>query len=265
MDGLADIRECFRDWSTFDALGAFDRPASEGHAGGADPSRSAAAMANRRPVHHASWTIRSTGGSALLEPRGHGDAAVLVRRHVPGFLARLEDSHGLPEFVRDELAGFGVCGTSSRVSCRRRAARAATNCVCPFAVKATVSVRPAWAGGGRRGGAAGRPRAPGGGLPAVSARRGATRQAPACISRVVRGRVRQPVLTAPLVGGSAVAPDGSPAEGSAALVGSAELVTSGSLFSPQAARRHANEKRGSQRVGLSISCTPRTRPRRARR
>ena len=35
--------------------------------------------------------------------------------------------------------------------------------------------------------------------------------------------------------------------------------------SPQAARRHANEKRGSQRVGLSISCTPRTRPRRARR
>lgn len=39
------------------------------------------------------------------------DAAVLVRRHLPGFLARLEeDGHGLPEFVKDELAGFGVCG-----------------------------------------------------------------------------------------------------------------------------------------------------------
>ena len=39
------------------------------------------------------------------------DAAVLVRRHLPGFLARLEeDGHGLPEFVRDELAGFGACG-----------------------------------------------------------------------------------------------------------------------------------------------------------
>jgi hypothetical protein len=39
------------------------------------------------------------------------DAAVLVRRHLPGFLARLEESgHGLPEFVKDELAGFGVCG-----------------------------------------------------------------------------------------------------------------------------------------------------------
>lgn len=46
-------------------------------------------------------------------PRGTHDcdAAVLVRRHLPGFLARLEEGgHGLPEFVRDELAGFGVCG-----------------------------------------------------------------------------------------------------------------------------------------------------------
>ena len=39
------------------------------------------------------------------------DAAVLVRRHLPGLLARLEeDGHGLPVFVKDELAGFGVCG-----------------------------------------------------------------------------------------------------------------------------------------------------------
>jgi hypothetical protein len=53
------------------------------------------------------------------------DAAVLVSRHLPGFLARLEESgHGLPEFVKDELARFGVCGDfeqgfpQSQQSCR---------------------------------------------------------------------------------------------------------------------------------------------------
>ena len=36
---------------------------------------------------------------------------MLVRRNLLGFLAHLdESSHGLPEFVKVELAGFGVCG-----------------------------------------------------------------------------------------------------------------------------------------------------------
>lgn len=40
------------------------------------------------------------------------DAAVLVRRHLAGFIARLEESGQgpLPGFVRDELEGFGGCG-----------------------------------------------------------------------------------------------------------------------------------------------------------
>ena len=39
------------------------------------------------------------------------DAAVLVRRHLPGFLARLDESgHPLPEFVKQELEGFAGCG-----------------------------------------------------------------------------------------------------------------------------------------------------------
>ena len=40
------------------------------------------------------------------------DAAVLVRRHFPGFLARLEESGQgpLPEFVKAELESFGGCG-----------------------------------------------------------------------------------------------------------------------------------------------------------
>jgi hypothetical protein len=34
---------------------------------------------------------------------------VLVRRHLPGFLARLEEAgHALPEFVKAELEGFAV-------------------------------------------------------------------------------------------------------------------------------------------------------------
>jgi len=50
---------------------------------------------------------------------------VLVRRHLPGFLARLEeDGHGLPEFVRDELADLAcrTCGDELRVpfSCKGR-------------------------------------------------------------------------------------------------------------------------------------------------
>ena len=38
------------------------------------------------------------------------DAAVLVRRHLPGFLARLEESGQgpLPEFVKAELEGFAI-------------------------------------------------------------------------------------------------------------------------------------------------------------
>ncbi len=40
------------------------------------------------------------------------DAAVLVRRHIPGFLTRLEESGQgpLPEFMKAELEGFGGCG-----------------------------------------------------------------------------------------------------------------------------------------------------------
>ncbi|PCC72974.1 hypothetical protein SAMN02745121_08514 [Nannocystis exedens] len=44
------------------------------------------------------------------------DAAVLVRRHLTGFLERLEESgHGLlPEFVKAELEGFAGCGDFAR-------------------------------------------------------------------------------------------------------------------------------------------------------
>jgi AcrR family transcriptional regulator len=44
------------------------------------------------------------------------DAAVLVRRHLAGFLERLEESgHGpLPEFVKAELEGFAGCGDFAR-------------------------------------------------------------------------------------------------------------------------------------------------------
>ena len=43
------------------------------------------------------------------------DAAVLVRQHLPGFLARLEESgHSLPEFVKRELAEFAGCGDFER-------------------------------------------------------------------------------------------------------------------------------------------------------
>ena len=36
---------------------------------------------------------------------------VLVRRHLPGFVARLEEAgHALPEFVKKELEGFAGCG-----------------------------------------------------------------------------------------------------------------------------------------------------------
>ncbi len=40
------------------------------------------------------------------------DAAVLVRRHLPGFLARLKESgqRPLPEFVKAELERFAGCG-----------------------------------------------------------------------------------------------------------------------------------------------------------
>ena len=53
------------------------------------------------------------------------DAAVLVRRHLPGFLARLEDSGQgpLPEFVKAELEGFAGCGDFEkgflRTACRQ--------------------------------------------------------------------------------------------------------------------------------------------------
>ena len=43
------------------------------------------------------------------------DAAVLVRRHLPGFLARLEEAgHALPGFVKAELEGFATCGDFER-------------------------------------------------------------------------------------------------------------------------------------------------------
>ena len=43
------------------------------------------------------------------------DAAVLVRQHLPSFLARLEESgHSLPEFVKRELEEFAWCGDFER-------------------------------------------------------------------------------------------------------------------------------------------------------
>jgi hypothetical protein len=44
------------------------------------------------------------------------DAAVLVRRHLAGFLKRLEESghDPLPEFVKAELEGFAGCGDFAR-------------------------------------------------------------------------------------------------------------------------------------------------------
>jgi len=40
------------------------------------------------------------------------DAAVLVRRHLAGFLARMEKrgQGSLPDFVKAELEGFAGCG-----------------------------------------------------------------------------------------------------------------------------------------------------------
>ena len=43
------------------------------------------------------------------------DAAVLVRRHLPGFLGRLEEAgHALPGFVKAELEEFAGCGDFER-------------------------------------------------------------------------------------------------------------------------------------------------------
>ena len=43
------------------------------------------------------------------------DAAVLVRQHLPSFLARLEESgHSLPEFVKREHEEFAWCGDFER-------------------------------------------------------------------------------------------------------------------------------------------------------
>ena len=48
------------------------------------------------------------------------DAAVLVRRHLPGFLARLEEGgHALPELVKKELEGFAGCGCIASADLQR--------------------------------------------------------------------------------------------------------------------------------------------------
>ena len=56
------------------------------------------------------------------------DAAVLVRQHLPSFLARLEESgHSLPEFVKRELEEFAWCGDFERL--RRVASAESRNLV----------------------------------------------------------------------------------------------------------------------------------------
>ena len=65
------------------------------------------------------------------------DAAVLVRRHLAGFIARLEESGQgpLPGFVRDELEGFGGCGDFEKGFMRTACRRCGDELNVPFACK----------------------------------------------------------------------------------------------------------------------------------
>ena len=64
------------------------------------------------------------------------DAAVLVRRHLQGFLARLEEGgHALPEFVKAELEGFAGCGDFERGLVRTACRKCGDELLVPFACK----------------------------------------------------------------------------------------------------------------------------------
>jgi hypothetical protein len=64
------------------------------------------------------------------------DAAVLVRRHLPGLLARLEEAgHTLPEFVKAELDGFAGCGDFEKGFVRTACRTCGDELRVPFACK----------------------------------------------------------------------------------------------------------------------------------
>ncbi|MBK8261253.1 MAG: transposase zinc-binding domain-containing protein [Nannocystis sp.] len=64
------------------------------------------------------------------------DAAVLVRRHLPGLLARLEEAgHALPEFVKAELDGFAGCGDFEKGFVRTACRTCGDELRVPFACK----------------------------------------------------------------------------------------------------------------------------------
>jgi len=65
------------------------------------------------------------------------DAAVLVRRHLAGFLARLEEGGQgpLPEFVKAELEGFAGCGDFERGFVRTACRTCGDELRVPFACK----------------------------------------------------------------------------------------------------------------------------------
>ena len=75
------------------------------------------------------------------------DAAVLVRQHLPGFLARLEESGQgpLPEFVRAELEGFGGCGDFHNGFMRTACRKCGEELLVPFACKSRGCCPP-WHG-----------------------------------------------------------------------------------------------------------------------
>ncbi|MFY0535288.1 transposase zinc-binding domain-containing protein [Nannocystis pusilla] len=64
------------------------------------------------------------------------DAAVLVRRHLPGFLARLEEGgHALPEFVKAELEAFAKCGDFEKGFVRTACRQCCDELLVPFSCK----------------------------------------------------------------------------------------------------------------------------------
>ena len=75
------------------------------------------------------------------------DAAVLVRQHLPGFLARLENSGQgpLPEFVKAELEGLDGCGDFEKGFMQTACRKCGDDLLVPLHAKAAGAVRRAWA------------------------------------------------------------------------------------------------------------------------
>ncbi len=64
------------------------------------------------------------------------DAAVLVRQHLPGFLARLEEAGpALPGFVKAELEGFADCGDFEKGFVRTACRTCGDELLVPFACR----------------------------------------------------------------------------------------------------------------------------------